>query len=78
MTPVPDLDLESDFPVSFWNGNNFLVCDPPLQKAQSERFCDVALTVKFYCDCDVAKSLRMGPRILPFGADFSFGSRFGP
>ena len=27
----------------------------------SERFCDVALTVKFYCDCNIAKSLRMGP-----------------
>ena len=31
-------------------------------RPHSERFCDVALTVKFYCDCDVAKSLRMGPR----------------
>ena len=31
-------------------------------KPHSERFCDVALTVKFYCDCDVTKSLRMGPR----------------
>ena len=23
----------------------------------SQRFCDVAFTVKFYCKCDVAKSL---------------------
>ena len=30
-------------------------------RPHSQRFCDVALTVKFYCDCDVAKSLRMGP-----------------
>ena len=27
----------------------------------SQRVCDVAHTVKFYCECDVAKSLRMGP-----------------
>ena len=33
------------------------------QRSHSERFCDVALTVKFYCDCDVAKSLRMGPHV---------------
>ena len=33
-----------------------------LLRPHSERFCDVALTVKFYCGCDVAKSLRMGPR----------------
>ena len=39
----------------------------------SQRFCDVAFTVKFYCACDVAKSLRNGPimffwwRIVVFG-----------
>ena len=27
----------------------------------SQRFCDVADTVKFYLKCDVAKSFRMGP-----------------
>ena len=32
-----------------------------MRRPHSERFCDVALIVKFYCDCDVAKSLRMGP-----------------
>ena len=26
---------------------------------------DVAIIVKFYCDCDVAKSLRMGPKAPP-------------
>ena len=31
------------------------------RRPHSERFCDVAFTVKCYCDCDVAKSLRMGP-----------------
>ena len=31
------------------------------KRPHSERFCDVALKVKFYCDWDVAKSLRMGP-----------------
>ena len=42
------------------------VCD---SRPHSERFCDVALTVKFYCDCDVAKSLRMGPSLsIPLGA----------
>ena len=35
----------------------------PHRRPHSERFCDVALTVKFYCDCEVAKSLRMGPRV---------------
>ena len=33
-------------------------------RSHSQRFCDVALKVKFYCDCDVAKSLRMGPHAL--------------
>ena len=32
------------------------------KRPHSERFCDVALRVKFYCECDVAKSLRMGPK----------------
>ena len=27
----------------------------------SQTFCDVAVTVKFHCKCDVAKSFRMGP-----------------
>ena len=31
------------------------------RRSHSQRFCDVALTVKFHCDYDVAKSLRMGP-----------------
>ena len=30
-------------------------------RPHSERFCDVTLAVKFYCDCDFAKSFRMGP-----------------
>ena len=32
-------------------------------RPHSQRFCDVALRVKFYYDCDVAKSLRMGPNL---------------
>ena len=32
-------------------------------RPHSERFCDVAITVNFNCDCNVAKSLRMGPLI---------------
>ena len=32
-------------------------------RPHSERFCDVAVTVKFYCKCDVAKSFRMGPSL---------------
>ena len=30
----------------------------------SKRFCDVTFTVKNFCACDVAKSLRNGPLIL--------------
>ena len=33
-------------------------------RPHSQRFCDVALRVKFYYDCDVAKSLRMGPLVI--------------
>ena len=32
-------------------------------RPHSQRFCDVARTVKSYYDCDVAKSLRMGPTV---------------
>ena len=35
-------------------------------RPHSERFCNVALTIKFYCDCDIAKSLRMGPNQILF------------
>ena len=35
----------------------------PTMRPHSQRFCDVAVTVKFYCKCDVAKSFRMGPLI---------------
>ena len=46
----------------------------------SERFCDVTLTVKFYCDCDVAKSLRMGPLLAYYFtcSKFTFSGRFIP
>ena len=27
----------------------------------SQRFCDVAITLNFYCECDVETSLRIGP-----------------
>ena len=39
----------------------------PSKRSHSERFCDVAVTVKFYCKCDVAKSFRVGPlvKIIP-------------
>ena len=30
-------------------------------RSNSQRYCDVAITVKFYSNCDVAKSLRIGP-----------------
>ena len=29
-------------------------------------FCDIAFTAKFYCKCDVAKSLRVGPKKIKF------------
>ena len=32
------------------------------KRPHSQRFCDVAVTVTFYCKCDVAKSFRMGPQ----------------
>ena len=32
-------------------------------RPHSQRFCDVAVTVKFYLKCDVAKSFRMGPPV---------------
>ena len=38
-------------------------------RPHSERFCDIALKVKFYYECDVAKSLRMGPLVLRREAD---------
>ena len=43
----------SDFPLTRKNA---------LQRPHSQRFCDVTVTVKFYCKCDVAKSFRMGPQ----------------
>ena len=33
------------------------------QQPYSQRFCDVALTLDFYCECDVTKSLQIGPPI---------------
>ena len=33
---------------------------PIPNRPHSQRFCDVAVTVRFYCKCDVAKSFRMG------------------
>ena len=27
----------------------------------SQRFCNITLIAKFYCECDVAKSLQIGP-----------------
>ena len=32
-------------------------------RPHSQRFCDVAVTVKFFSKCDVAKSYRMGPLV---------------
>ena len=51
------------------NENAFsgLVCDVTADDRHmrpiSQRFCDVAFTVRFYCECDVAKYLRNGPLI---------------
>ena len=36
------------------------------QEAHFAKICDVAFTEKFYCECDVAKSLRNGPRVISF------------
>ena len=36
------------------------------QEAHFAKICDVAFTVKCYCECDVAKSLRNGPRVISF------------
>ena len=36
------------------------------KRPHSQRFCDVAVTVKFYCKCDVAKSFRMRPTEMIF------------
>ena len=60
------------------SGNGIIQCSPvqPIQlifnlvcdmwyryRPILQRFCDDAFTVKFYCECDVAKSLRNGPII---------------
>ena len=33
------------------------------QRSVAESFCGVAVTVKFYCNCDVAKTFRNGPQV---------------
>ena len=38
-----------------------------LTRPHSQRFCVVAVTVKFHCMCDVAKSFRMGPEEMTNG-----------
>ena len=43
---------------TFWTGG---LQESRAQEAHFASFCDVAVTVKFYCKCDVAKSFRMGP-----------------
>ena len=39
---------------------NIIICMQE-KRPHSQRFCDVTVTVTFYCKCDVAKSFRMGP-----------------